>query len=74
MIPLNMPIEIKIDFERCKGCGLCIENCSKNVLETSNIPNNKSYFPIQVKYQEKCTGCSNCAIMCPDTAIMINRT
>lgn len=70
-MPLEAKFKVKIDPEKCKGCLLCIENCSRQVLEQSTKSNSKGYFSVQVKYQEKCIGCKNCAIICPDVAIEI---
>ena len=34
-----------IDNDICKGCGLCIAVCPKNVLEMSEEVNSMGYFP-----------------------------
>jgi 2-oxoglutarate ferredoxin oxidoreductase subunit delta len=39
-----MAYEHSIDSDRCKGCGLCVTVCPKNVLEISNEVNTKGYF------------------------------
>ena len=40
-----MAYEHNIDTDHCKGCGLCVNVCPKNVLEISNEVNVKGYFP-----------------------------
>jgi 2-oxoglutarate ferredoxin oxidoreductase subunit delta len=64
--------KIKIDAERCKGCGLCITVCPKSSIATSNQSNKKGYFPAQV-INTDCTGCAMCAIICPDAVIEVYR-
>ena len=62
-----------IDKERCKGCGLCIENCPKNILVKSSDYNGQgAYFTVCVDV-DACIGCGACALMCPDAAIVIDR-
>jgi len=61
----------QIDFERCKGCGLCVDVCPKNVLEISTEVNAKGYFPAYQARPEDCVFCTTCCIMCPDVAISI---
>ena len=34
-----------IDNDLCKGCGLCVSVCPKNVLEISDQVNAMGYFP-----------------------------
>ena len=65
--------KIKIDTERCKGCGLCVEVCPKNVIVISKYSNKNGYFPAEVANIIDCFGCALCAIMCPDTAIEVYR-
>jgi 2-oxoglutarate ferredoxin oxidoreductase subunit delta len=66
-----MANQYKIDEDRCKGCGLCVEVCPKNVLEISGRVNAKGYFPACQARPEDCVFCGTCFIMCPDVAISI---
>lgn len=59
----------EIKHERCKGCGLCVENCPKHVIQMSKKLNKQGYFTAEVVDQEHCTGCRLCAIACPDVGI-----
>ena len=63
-----------IDSERCKGCGLCVNFCPKNVLEITNQVDAKGHFPVYQARPEDCIKCSICCIMCPDVAISIVET
>lgn len=65
---------VKIDPERCKACGLCIEFCPRGCLGFSEQFNAQGYHPAEQKEPEKCTGCRQCVLMCPDVAIQIYRT
>lgn len=49
----------------CKGCGLCVSSCPKNIL----CLNEKG--KITVTMPEKCTGCGTCESTCPDFAISV---
>ena len=40
-----MAYKHQIIEDRCKGCGLCVNVCPKNVLEISKDINTKGYFP-----------------------------
>lgn len=63
-----------INENLCKGCGLCIENCPKQIIafdkERLNI---KGFHPAHVIDQEKCIACAICAKMCPDCAIRVEK-
>ena len=63
-----------IEKDRCKGCGLCVIVCPKNVLEISSEVNAKGYFPVYQARPGDCIFCTTCCIMCPDVAITINKT
>jgi len=61
-----------IDIEYCKGCGLCVTVCPKNVLEISDQISSKGYFPAYQARPEDCIFCITCCRICPDVAITIN--
>jgi len=69
---IEMAGKIKINFEKCKGCGLCIAVCPKNSIVISKKSNKAGYFPAEAINLD-CTGCSACALICPDAAIVVFR-
>jgi len=58
-------IEIEIQTEWCKGCGICVAFCPKNVLVMN--PNLK----VEIIDREKCIRCGLCELRCPDFAIFL---
>ncbi len=66
-----MPI-VRILEEYCKGCELCVGVCAKEVLIMSVKVNSRGVRVVEVRCEEACTGCMNCAVMCPDAAIEIS--
>ncbi|MHC4625317.1 MAG: 4Fe-4S dicluster domain-containing protein [Planctomycetota bacterium] len=64
--------KIKIDTERCKGCGLCVSVCPKGGIVISTKSNKTGYFPAEPKNSD-CTGCATCAAVCPDVVIEVYR-
>lgn len=68
--------KIKLNFKTdiCKGCGLCIEVCPLKVLKLNeNVVNSKGYHPAYEFLENKCIACKSCALMCPDSVIMIEK-
>ena len=67
-------IKVTINELVCKGCGLCVRACPKNVLQLSKKKlNAKGYHPAEVADQASCIGCASCARTCPDVAIRIEK-
>ncbi|MEG1528381.1 MAG: 4Fe-4S binding protein [Clostridia bacterium] len=64
-------MQVKISFEVCKGCGLCVKACPKKVLAIGEKSNRAGYFVAQVANPEQCIGCCACAYMCPDSAVEV---
>jgi 2-oxoglutarate ferredoxin oxidoreductase subunit delta len=56
-------IEVNRDF--CKGCGICVAFCPKEVLELDD------HEKAVVKQPEKCNACMLCELRCPDIAIEV---
>ena len=63
---------VKFQIETCKGCELCIEACPQESVQLS--PNlNKQGYHYAVLVKDNCTGCTNCALVCPDAVITVYR-
>ena len=56
---------ININAEWCKGCGICVAFCPKNVLELNQ--QDKS----EAARMEDCIACMMCELRCPDLAIEV---
>ncbi|MGF0040084.1 4Fe-4S dicluster domain-containing protein [Peptoniphilaceae bacterium SGI.131] len=65
---------VEFNEDYCKGCGLCVSVCPTQTLSLSKDRlNAKGYTPAYAEFPEKCIGCTNCAIMCPDSVITVYR-
>jgi 2-oxoglutarate ferredoxin oxidoreductase subunit delta len=64
---------IVIDRELCKECHLCIQACKKSRIIATTELNSKGYHPVASKEDERCIGCTLCAISCPEVAIEVYR-
>lgn len=56
-------LQIKKDW--CKGCGICVAFCPKQVLELDS--NDK----IEIARPDDCIACGQCELRCPDFAIFL---
>jgi 2-oxoglutarate ferredoxin oxidoreductase subunit delta len=81
---------IVIDEHRCKGCSLCTKVCPFDLIQIADRFNAKGYRPAEFvdpwasraankpsdsrSNGRQCTGCANCAAMCPDVAITVYRS
>ena len=61
----NKTVQHLIDTEWCKGCGICIHFCPKNVLEFDSAGKATAVRP------EDCIACQLCELRCPDLAIQV---
>ncbi|HMO33024.1 MAG TPA: ferredoxin family protein [Lacibacter sp.] len=64
---------VEIDIQQCKGCELCTVACKEKALSLSATINHKGYR-YAVANNDLCTGCVNCALVCPDAVITVYRT
>ena len=64
--------DIVVNIERCKGCEVCIAACPFTCIAMSEEVNSKGYH-FAIKVNDDCTGCSNCALVCPDGVITVYR-
>jgi len=63
---------VVINRENCKGCSLCIPACKQKSLELSKEINSQGYHYVELVL-DNCTGCLNCALVCPDAVITVYR-
>ena len=66
----------KVTFaeEYCKGCGLCVSFCPKELISFDTTRLNKNaVHPPKIDEMDKCVACCSCAIMCPDACITIEK-
>lgn len=57
--------EHHIDREWCKGCGICVAFCPKNVLEMD-----KKEKAVAARLED-CIACRMCELRCPDLAVEV---
>jgi len=57
--------DVVIDWEWCKGCGICVELCPRHVLNLDE--NGKAVW----SEPDNCVRCGLCELRCPDLAVTL---
>ena len=57
--------ELRVNRNWCKGCGICVYFCPKDVLEIDKDDKSSPVRP------DDCIVCSFCERLCPDLAITV---
>jgi 2-oxoglutarate ferredoxin oxidoreductase subunit delta len=66
--------KVTVHEEVCKGCGLCITVCPKNILSIDKSRlNSKGYNVVAFGDEANCIGCAFCARICPDCALEVDK-
>lgn len=73
-MPTHARVTVTINEDLCKGCNLCVGACPRHALELSSRMGDRGFHPAHLARPEDCTGCTHCALMCPDACITILRT
>lgn len=63
--------EVKVDWDKCTGCGTCIDVCPVEVFELQDIPeypDTQKSKPVNV---DECILCMACVSQCPEEAITV---
>jgi 2-oxoglutarate ferredoxin oxidoreductase subunit delta len=69
----NRTFKVTVLTQFCKGCGLCVEFCEQGVLQMHTKPNRRGILTAVVRREADCTGCLQCATICPDAALEVAR-
>ena len=56
---------IRINYQWCKGCGICVEFCPAKVLEMDQERR------VAIRWADECNLCRLCELRCPDFAISV---
>ncbi len=70
-----MPFTVKdimIKKDLCKGCGICIDVCPRNVLTGSDEINEYGLYYPMVSDLKRCIVCRLCELYCPDFAVEVH--
>ena len=69
-----MANKLTFKTDNCKGCGLCVDVCPKQVLALAEDQiNKKGHHPVVAVDESACIGCAFCATMCPDCIIKVEK-
>lgn len=65
LVYLKDVVTLRLDIEKCTGCGTCIEVCPQAVLAKEN-------GKVWIAARDSCMECGACARNCPARAIAVN--
>lgn len=57
---------IKVDPNKCDGCGICVFDCGADVFRFTNAKD--KVYPFGNRY---CVNCFLCELVCPEGAIQV---
>jgi len=61
-------VTIKVDWEKCTGCGTCVTVCPVGVYELKKESGTDKSHPVNM---DQCIVCRACEIQCPESAISV---
>ncbi len=63
--------EVKVDWSKCNGDGICIDICPVEVFEIKNLPEHPDTPKSVPVRKEECIECMACVASCPTEAITV---
>ena len=61
-------VSVKVDEEKCTGCGTCIDTCPVEVFE---LEETEGKTLSKVVAEDECIVCRACEVQCPEEAIEV---
>lgn len=61
-------VTIKVDLEKCTGCGTCVDTCPVAVFEMKDVGGEEKSNPVN---EGECIVCRACEVSCPESAIKV---
>jgi 2-oxoglutarate ferredoxin oxidoreductase subunit delta len=59
---------VTVDFDKCKGCWLCIDHCPSELFKVGHNKNDRGFKVVEMVNRQFCLG-TECEI-CPDNALL----
>jgi NAD-dependent dihydropyrimidine dehydrogenase PreA subunit len=61
-------VNVKVDLEKCTGCGTCLDVCPVEVFKIIDVDGEQKSSPVN---ENECIACMACEASCPEGAIEI---
>ena len=61
-------VSIKVDLEKCTGCGTCVDTCPVEVFELVDVGGEEKASAVN---ESECIVCMACEVSCPESAIQV---